>query len=98
MRKLFGLLLLVGLCLSGCRDNVPPSPKYRGDVVQDLINGLDSPTDMTRLLSVRRLGELGDEAQKAIPALRAFAQKHPKFKPEVDASIARIQSGAPRKK
>jgi len=96
-RFLAALMFFIGISIVGCKEKLPESPLYQGDPVEDLIKGLDAPNDMTRLFSVNRLGELGGTAKKAVPALKRFEKKHPKFKSQVEASIKRIESGAPPK-
>lgn len=62
-----------------------------------LVKGLEDPSPLGRVYSLRRLNELGGDAKPAIPALRKFASKNPKLKAEVEKTIAHIQSGAPAK-
>jgi hypothetical protein len=95
-KALLGLLLLVlNLSLCGCREKEQPAPIFTGDPIPPLIKGLDSPSPMGRLFSVKRLGELGAQSQPALPALRAFARKHPEMRKEAEEAIAKITKAAP---
>lgn len=97
MRKLlFAGLLLGGGTFVGCGDDIPPAPVVeQKTVIPDLIKGLDSQSAFGRRFSARRLGELGDMAKEAIPALKAAAKKHPDIKKDCEESIAKIEGRVP---
>lgn len=63
--------------------------------VDTLIKMIDSPNVMVYRTVVRRLGELGAPAQKAIPEIEKCAKKHPIIKKDADEAIARIKGAAP---
>ena len=93
---LFAILLASIGCGGG--DPRPPAPAISMQKQLDgLVKGLEDPSPLGRIYSLRRLNELGGEAKPAIPALRKFAKKNPQLKAEAEKTIAHIESGAPAK-
>ncbi|MBX9791663.1 MAG: hypothetical protein K2Y37_22300 [Pirellulales bacterium] len=92
-----GAMLLASIgCSRG--DPRPPAPAISlQQEIDGLVKGLEAPSALGRVYSLRRLKELGGEAKSAIPALKKFARANPQLKAETEQTIAHIESGAPPK-
>lgn len=93
----FAIALLLSSSV-GCGKQTKYAEAEKIDVsveVDTLLKRINDPNPLVYRSVIRRLGELGSPAQKAIPEIEKCAKKHPIIKKDADEAIARIKGAAP---